>query len=489
MSQPIATAEDVSTKQLAALRDLLAGYCGVYLDDSRQQALRSAVSRRATARGQSARGYAAHLAGPAGRDEVQALAELLVNHETVFFRNRPHMAALREAVLPDLHRRLPPGAPIRIWSAGCATGEEAYSIAIAASEALGSPSPRPIQILGSDLSESALARARAGVYRGRTLGSLSETQRGRFFTPHGADGLAVSEPLRQMVRFERRNLLDPIPPELIGVHVILCQNVTIYFQLETCRALMGQFYDVLAEGGALFLGFSETLWNIFSRFRWREVGGTYIYYKESQRGAPPPTAPLPTLSAGHPARAGRAGAAPATARPDDAEIADRGRALIDSGQGDVALDLLHTAALRGERAPQIMALAARAHANRGDLDLATAEARRALELDPLTTEAHLLIGQIYARQGQPAEAIRQLERARYLDTAAPLISFHLAECYRQIDRPAAALREYRNTIQKLAGHPPDELIDGVAIGWLAETCRMYLMALSAGGASRGEDSV
>jgi chemotaxis protein methyltransferase CheR len=482
VSPHIATAEDLSADQFATLRDLLASYCGVYLDDSRQQTLRGAVSRRAAMGGQPARDYVRNLAAPERRSEVQALAELLLNHETVFFRNRPHMVALRQAILPDLHRRLPPGAPIRIWSAGCATGEEAYSIAIAAIEAIGSSPARPIEILGSDLSEAALARARAGVYRGRTLGNLTEAQRGRFFTPRGADSLAVSEQLRRIVRFERRNLLDPIPPELRGVHMIFCQNVTIYFQLETCRALMGRFYDTIAEGGALFLGFSETLWNIFNRFRWREVSGTYVYYKESQRALFPPTAPLPTLPPSQPASLPRARPTPAVARPDDAEIAAQGRALIDSGESDAALEMLYAAPMRGERAPQILALSARAHANRGDLDLAAAEARRALALDPLTTEAHLLIGLIYARQGQPAEAIRPLERARYLDTAAPLISFHLAECYRQIDRPEAALREYRNTIQKLTGHPPDRLIDGVAVGWLAETCRRYLVTLSGGSA-------
>jgi chemotaxis protein methyltransferase CheR len=478
----IATAEGFSAEQFAALRNLLATYCGVYLDESRQQTLHSALSRRAALSGQSARNYADRLTASASGDEVQALAELILNHETVFFRNRPHMLALGQYILPDLHRRLPPGTPIRIWSAGCATGEEAYSIAIAAIEALGSPLPRPIEIIGSDLSEAALARARAGLYRGRTLGNLSEAQRGRFFTPRGADTLAVSESLRRIVRFEQRNLLEPIPPELHGVQLIFCQNVTIYFQLETCRALMGRFYEALAEGGALFLGFSETLWNIFSRFRWREVSGTYVYYKESQRALLPPTAPLPALPVSQPTHAQRLRPAPAAVRPDDTEIAKRGRALIDSGEADAALDLLNAAPMRSEGTPQILALAARAHANRGDMDLAAAEARRALELDPLTTEAHLLIGLIYARQGQPAEAIRQLERARYLDTAAPLISFHLAECYRQVGRPEAALREYRNTIQKLTGHPPDRLIDGVAVGWLAETCQRYLVTLSGGGA-------
>ncbi|MEI8306060.1 MAG: CheR family methyltransferase [Chloroflexales bacterium] len=480
MSQRIITANVLSSGQFAALRDLLAGYCGVYLDDSRQETLHGAVSRRAAMRGQSEHAYAVYLAAPEGRAELQAFAELLLNHETVFFRNRAHMAALGQTILPDLHRRLPPGVPIRIWSAGCATGEEAYSVAITAIEALGDSASRPIEIVGSDLSEAALTRAQAGVYRGRSIGNLTEAQRGRFFTPRGTDSLAVSAALRQIVRFEQRNLLDPIPPALMGVHIIFCQNVTIYFQLETCRALMGRFYDAIAEGGALFLGFSETLWNIFNRFHWREISGTYVYYKESQSLVPQPTAPLSVLPIARSAHPPRVRAVPAAPRITDAEIAERGRALIDAGKTEAALAILYAAPLRGEGAPQILALAARAHANRGDLDLAAAEARRALDLDPLTTEAHLLIGLIYARQGQPAEAIRQLERARYLDTTAPLISFHLAECYRQISRPEAALREYRNTIQKLTGHPPDLLIDGVAVEWLAETCRRYMVALSGG---------
>jgi chemotaxis protein methyltransferase CheR len=480
VSQGDAIVEELSVSQIGALRDLLAGYCGVYLDDSRSQTLCAAVRRRAALRGEAPAAYAASLPSPACRGELQAVAELLLNHETIFFRNRPHMEALRSHILPELHRRLPAGEPIRIWSAGCATGEEAYSIAIVASEALGIPPSRPVQILGTDLSEAALGRAEAGVYRGRTLMNLSEARRGRFFSPRG-DALVAGPALRRLVRFERCNLLDPFPPVIAGVHLIFCQNVTIYFQVETCRALMGRFYDALAEGGALFLGFSETLWNIFSRFHWREISGSYVYYKESQRkpsqqaalvASGPPARPAP---AGHAARA----AAP-PALPDEAALVEGARALIDAGDSAAALDLIASAPLRGERAPQMLALAARAHANRGDLDLAVAEARRALELDPLTTEAHLLMGLIYARQGQFGEAVRQLDRARYLDPEEPLIAFHMAECHRQAGRPDAAIREYRNVIRKLAGRPPDHLIDGVAVGWLAETCRRYVITLKTG---------
>lgn len=471
--------EELTQAQAEALRDLLASYCGVYLDDSRRAVLRGAVARRAAAANLTMGAYLARLGADADRAELQRLAELVLNHETLFFRNRPHMHALRTVIIPELHRRLPPGAPLRLWSAGCATGEEPYSIAITVLEALGEPLPRPVEILATDLSAAALARAQAGFYRGRTLSNLSTQQRGRYFEPRG-DGLVVAERVRRLVRFEQRNLLDPFPPELRGVQGIFCQNVTIYFQLATCRDLMARFYEVMAEGGSLFLGFSETLWNIFDRFRWREVAGAYVYYKESQ--APVRTAPLPAVPGARPA------AQPPVARQRPAprsapalfagpEVAARGRALLDAGQVEEALELFYAAPLAGAHAPEILALAARAHANRGDLDLAVAEARRALELNPLTTEAHILIGLIYAGQSQPQEAIGHLERARYLDTGSALIAYQLAECYRQAGRDTAALREYRNALRRLEAEPPDKLIDGVAAGWLSETCRRYVAQL------------
>jgi chemotaxis protein methyltransferase CheR len=492
------TSVALSSRQTVALRDLLATYCGVYLDDTRSGALEAAAQRRARALGVAPAAYVAALDGD--RAELQRLAELLLNHETQFFRNRPHMRALREVVLPELQRSLPPGAPLRLWSAGCATGEEPYSLAIAALEAFGDYPGRPIEVWATDLSDAALERARAGLYRGRSLSNLTPQQRARHFTVRGAE-LAVSDRLRSMVRFEQLNLLEPFPARARGVHGIFCQNVTIYFQVSTCRALMERFYQALDEGGSLFLGFSETLWNIFDRFRWREVAGSYVYYKESQRESARAhttawlggTAPLGARQAaqsagGHPpARSPRPtpqrGQGPALFT--GGEVVSRGRALIDAGQAGAALELFGATPLAGAHAPQILALAARAHADRGDLDLAAAEARRALELNPLTTEAHLLIGLIYARQGRHGAAVAQLERARYLDPEAPVVAFHLAECCRQAGKAQDALREYRNTIRLLAARPPDELIDGVAVGWLSETCSRYIASLDGGDSKKG----
>jgi chemotaxis protein methyltransferase CheR len=293
--------------------------------------------------------------------------------------------------------------------------------------------------------------------------------------------------------------------------------VTIYFQLATFRALVERFYNVLPQEGMLFLGFSETLWNVFDRLRLREIEGAFVYVKEPgtpQAASPAPAAPPTGSAPAHrrnvqrspdsaqqrrsqrtaplapsdgsssktlPIRSARgqaAGPGPGVPHVSGSEYIQQGRSLLDQGQADKALDLLNQLPLNGPHAPQVLALIAQAHANRGDAELAVAEARRALELDMLTVEAYILLGILYAQQGQLQEATQQLERARYLDPESPLISYHLAEIYRQMNRREIALREYRNTVRKLSGRAPDTLLDGVAVSWLRTTCERYIKLLA-----------
>ncbi|HEU5100630.1 MAG TPA: CheR family methyltransferase [Roseiflexaceae bacterium] len=492
----------LSPEQFARLRDRLAEYSGVYLDLARLRLLEHGLAQRLRATGDDLEAYERRIQGAGGRDELRLLAELVLNHETVFFRNGPHMRALREALLPELHRRKPAGAPIRIWSAGCATGEEPYSLAITALEALGQPLTRPVEIWATDLSEPALRKARTGFYRGRALQNLPGDILERYFKPKD-DGYQVNDTLRALVRFESLNLLDPFPRYASSVDMIFCQNVTIYFQLKTCQNLIARFYECLPANGLLFLGFSETLWNIFDGFQSREVSGAYVYYKRS----PEPTdvrasASLSrrneSQSAGQPQRALNTARAATpqndkigshrNALPDQAATEQAhgqsdqaalisGRDLLSQGKLDDALAALRRISPDSVCAPQALTLTARIHADRGDLDLAAAEIQRAIEIDPLNEQAHLLLGVILARQGQWQSAIQQLERARYLSADSALVSFHLAEAYRQAGRTDKAAREYRNTLRKLDVHSPGALLDGVAVGWIRETCQRQIAFL------------
>lgn len=486
----------LALEQFASLRDRLADYSGVYLDLARLRLLEHGLAQRLHATGDDWAAYERRIQGPDGRDELRLLAELVLNHETIFFRNGPHLRALREVLLPELHRRKPAGAPIRIWSAGCATGEEPYSLAITVLETLGQPLARPVEIWATDLSELALQKARAGFYRGRALQNLPGDLLARYFTPK-ADGYLAGDALRALVRFEPLNLLEPFPRYASSIDIIFCQNVTIYFQLKTCQELIARFYGCLPAGGLLCLGFSETLWNIFDRFLSREVAGAYVYYKETLESSAPPAASASRRRVAT-AKLDQRPSAPGQVRPDARSIGDprdrmfdrealasgrglsdqaalaSGRELLAQGKTDEALRALGGVSPQSACAPHALTLTARAHADRGDLDLAAAEVQRAIEIDALDEEAQLLLGVIFGRQGQWSLAIQQLERARYLSADSALVSFYLAEAYRQDGRIDKAAREYRNTLRKLDVHPPGMLLDGVAVGWLRETCQRQM---------------
>ncbi|HWQ14289.1 MAG TPA: CheR family methyltransferase [Roseiflexaceae bacterium] len=518
----------LAPEQFSRLRDLLAAFGGVYLDAAQQRVLEAGLVQRLDATGTGLEAYEQHIRSGAGRDELRRLAELVLNHETFFFRNQPHLRALRDVLLPEIHRRKPAGAPIRIWSAGCATGEEPYSIAIAALEALGH-TDRPIAIYGTDLSEIALEKARAGYYRGRALGNLTPDLLWRYFQPQG-DGYLVGPRVRSVVRFAQLNLLDPFPDEVWGCDAIFCQNVTIYFQAETRRSLIARFFASLPPEGLLFLGFSETLWNVFDGFRSREVAGAYVYYKEPyNRGGtndrrlttndqrpttdgqrptangqrPTANGQRPTANGQGPKRMGKPRAqSPAGTQggarrascvvrrasdeqvSDDAATLQRSAALLDEGRVEEAIELLRHISPESPLAARALTLVARAHADRGDLELAVAEIRRGLEIDPLHDEAYLLLGVIYGRQSAWQAAAGELERARYLSPASPLISFHLADAYWHAGRRDLALREYQVTMRKLAAHPPDSLVGGVAVSWLRDTCARQIEQLARGAAAR-----
>lgn len=509
--QTIQSGYTLTSEQFEAVRDLLVQYSGIYVDATRQQMLTQALLQRMAATRQSFEPYIAHIGQKSGQNELHKLTELVLNHETLFFRNQPHIRALQEVILPDFHRHKPASAPLRIWSAGCSTGEEPYSLAITVLETLGHHLPRPVEIWATDLSEAALTKARTGMYRGRTLSNVPASIRARYFKQHDKTWSASDE-IRRLVHFQQHNLLDDFPPWAHAIDIIFCQNVTIYFQLATCRTLIDRFHQILSQDGKLFLGFSETLWNIHEGFQLQEIKGAFVYYKKtyyhhtrdatksvysadrrSQETKPrrathsgkpyrqKPAGPLQSHTAARttpPPNGGSRATLEAAQHESERAIIQQGRDLLMSGYIEETIELLSQVPLNGSLAPQIVALVARAHANRGNLDQATAEARRAIELDPLTIEAYVLLGLLCIQQGQPVIAVQHLEHARYLDSESALISFYLAEVYRQINRSDKALREYRNTLRKLTAYLPDALLDGVAVSWIHETCQRYIETLA-----------
>jgi len=198
----------------------------------------------------------------------RAFLEYLTINVTEFFRNPSRWASLREEILPGL-REIKAGN-LLFWSAGCATGEEAYSLAL-----LGLEARVPVNVLASDIDDGALKRAQEGVYREEQVKNVQPESLRKYFLRKGDGLLQVSPILRGKVRFQRMNLLsDPFPRQ---PQLILCRNVLIYFSQESKEILLRKFSECLPVGGCLMVGNTEQIFG-YRRFGF-ESAGPFIYRK------------------------------------------------------------------------------------------------------------------------------------------------------------------------------------------------------------------
>lgn len=191
------------------------------------------------------------------RAHLDRLVDQVTVNETFFLRHGGELEDIAWAHM--VARATAAGRVARVWSAACSSGEEPYSLALQAAEALDMPRP-PIDVFGTDISGTALGRARRGVYRARSTRLVNRSRRKRWFTVE-EDGLRVGEDLRAVVRFERHNLVrDPVPPAgEMPFDLIVCRNVLIYFDAAGKRRVCERLLDALVPGGLLFLGHAESL--------------------------------------------------------------------------------------------------------------------------------------------------------------------------------------------------------------------------------------
>ncbi len=195
-------------------------------------------------------------------DEMVQLIDLLTTNKTDFFREQAHFDFLTTAIVPSVLLR---GTPLRIWSAGCSTGEEPYTIAMVLREQL--PARYDFRILATDISTRVVATAKKGAYTAQQLGDVSTARRTKWFTSTPDGGASVLPELRAPISFAHLNLMASWP--MSGpFDVIFCRNVMIYFDKPTVTRLVGRFHDLLAPGGHLFIGHSESLTAIEHRYRY-----------------------------------------------------------------------------------------------------------------------------------------------------------------------------------------------------------------------------
>lgn len=460
-----------SEEEFAAFRDLIEESFGLQFDGSRREALRLAVRTRTLACGdETFQAYLDRLGGPGRQGELDRLVELLTIQETSFFRNPEHFRALAEAVLPGLLRR-PAGRPIRIWSAGCATGEEPYSIALTLLEA----GTQTAEILGTDVSEAALEAARAGRYSRRAVRLVPGPLLDRYFHRDKEQFLA-GEALRRLVRFERLNLIqEPFPAARVaGCDVIFCRNVIIYLTPASVRRLVRTLADCLAPGGVLFLGPSETLWQLSTDFELAEWGEGFYYRRRQPVPVPAPRPVARTAEALPPTprrlRETRRITPPAPPAPSGIRQAQQALRAGDAAGAAAALE----AALAGDAldAPPLVLLGY-LRLSGGRVEAAADLVRRALARDPLCPDAHLLEGLIAREQGRREEAMAAFKRALYLEPASALARYQLGHLYTQRGERRRARHEFAEAIRLLnAGPAPSILETAYPVESLRRACHV-----------------
>jgi len=259
--------------------DFLRARCGLNFDEDTRYLVEKRLARRIQeADYGSFTSYFYELRnGPNAESEFSKVVDILTTNETYFFRERSQLSALVEEIIPEmLSHRVAAGRPISIWSAGCSSGEEPFSVTMLGMEA-GLVPGRDFRVYASDISRAVLSRARRGIYREASFRETEDSLRHRYFAQK--DGLTrISDNVKRHVDFVHMNLLDDSKVGLLGqMDVILCRNVIIYFNLETKKRVMKTFHDKLQPGGYLLLGHSESLINVTSDFELKHLSRDLVY--------------------------------------------------------------------------------------------------------------------------------------------------------------------------------------------------------------------
>ena len=441
----------LTSEQFDALRVLLSEAAGLVFDDSRKESMAYSVAERLRASGApDVPSYLLLLEDPAER---QRLLDEVTIQETHFFRNPPQVRALRQHVLPELLRHAEShGRRLRIWSAGCSTGEEPYSIAMMLRELLPTTAGWDVKVVATDVSSRALEAARTGRYGDRAVQLATPEERTRFFQPAPEGGYQVRPEIRELVEFRHHNLVTEAVPFAPSerIDLVLCRNVTIYFARTTTRALMQRLHQSLRDGGYLFLGHSETLWQVSEDFRLVPLGtgeaAAFVYRRLDEKTERRAILPDRRTQAGEPP-------------PPSAERRVQVR-RVEKAPDPVPVDEL-LAKVRS-------ALKAGAYVEAAEL------AAMASAAAPLRAEGFYLRGLALVDAGRDDAALIDLRKAVYLDPQMGFAHFLLAGTLARLGHRAAAAVEYAAAADTLGSQPGDataQELGGRSVRELAQLCR------------------
>lgn len=451
------------------------------------------------------------------RGEWNALISIMTVGESHFFRDLGQFKLLREHILPELIAGAKARQSLRIWSAGCATGEEPLSLAILIDELLPDKDQWHLHIIGTDINDQAIAKARRGIFGEWSFRNVSSEERTRYFTRRG-DAWKIIERIHRMAVFRTGNLLDPRSNpagDENSMDLIVCRNVLIYFNQEAAACAVDNLVKTPAPGGYLMAGHGE-LMNLLSHAAglMPEIHAESVVYRKADDSVSPSRAtarqeePLPVLpqesegsivekrtgilpggrEIGVPRPSASALDAPRpvqrvspepTAAPADRSVRDALRelhglfrnkdygAVIEKGVRLIVIDPRNLVAC---------GLVARSYANQGLYEKASELCRKMMEIDDHSVTAHFLMANLAEAQEEYEEAKRLLKRVVYLQPTFAPAYIELSGIYARENDTRRSQMNRRAAVELLKSLPPDTVIDqyenvtaGELISYLQDT--------------------
>jgi chemotaxis protein methyltransferase CheR len=525
----------ISERLLEKMSEFVASRMGLYFPRERWRNLERGMLSAAKEFGfKDAESCAEHLlSSPPGKNAIEVLAGCLTVGETYFFREKASFRAVEEQILPELIRsRREEEKRLRIWSAGCATGEEPYSVAVLLSKMLPDLKSWNVTILATDINPLFLARAAKGVYGEWSFRDTPEWVRHGYFRKTAEGRFEILPRIREMVTFSYHNLAEDAYPSLLNntnaMDIIFCRNVLMYFAPSTQRKAILNLYRSLVDRGWLIVSPSEISNVLFPEFEAINVPGATFYRKQgsgiggiiagdatqsgilvcqvipgdalrgeffpingkdagqadiedSIEGGISDDMPPDEQDPGSEGQGREAASRPPVVRPLPPEPYDESLFLYEQGRYDEAAETIIARLSVNKYDSKALALLARVYANQGRLSDALEWSEKAVASDKLAPDLYYLLATILQEQGKTGEAVEALRRALYLDPDFALAHFALGNLMRRQGRQAESEKYFINALSLLRMRGKDEILEaseGLTAGRLVEIINSTLPQFS-----------
>jgi chemotaxis protein methyltransferase CheR len=435
---------------------------------------------------------------------LNRLTSFLTTGETYFFRIESHFRVIKEVLIPEIVKRHRNDRKIRIWSAGCSTGEEPYSLAIMLAESLPELADWEISILATDINREALNKTQEGLYGRWSFRGVPMDVIKRNFT-HKGDKYLIKKKFKDMITFKYLNLVEDGYPSLATntaeIDLILCRNVSIYFSPEVITRVVSKLYKSLVEGGYLLVGPAECSADVYRNFVTRVFPDVIVYQKRAQKQPLQiptiTTAPLLPLIQLRKESQVAVRSLPAPARPDqqpkesypeqrggvekkETRIFGEAIQLFEKGEYSHSIEKFMEVLKINPDNSRAYFLLGRISTQQGDIADAIHCLGKSLEKDPLLLEAYYLLALLRLEDDNVQEAVTLLKKAIYINQKFVLAYYHLGIIYKKQGKTALAIKMFANVKELLTGcNPHDNIIEGedISVGQILSVAEKGLAVL------------